>query len=204
MSIHGELISGAAAAGSAYLAYKGQRDANIATRKLTREQMAFQERMSGTAYQRAVADMRLAGINPMLAIQQGGASTPGGASAEMKSTLGPAVSSAVSVRRMSAEIDAIRVGIEKTRAETDAIRGRPGRILEPGVDVGVALSRQLISGASRSVPRAMRHVNILKYEAGSSARSIAASVSRLSARAKAYFTDMLRRFGAPAISRRRR
>lgn len=40
----------------------------------------FQKEMSSTAYQRATADMEKAGINPMLAYMQGGASTPTGAS----------------------------------------------------------------------------------------------------------------------------
>lgn len=77
---------------------------NSANRAMSREQMAFQERMSGSAYQRAVADMKLAGINPMLAAGSGGASSPGGASAQMENVISPAVASAQHATRLRQEL----------------------------------------------------------------------------------------------------
>lgn len=66
----------------------GQSSANAANLRIAKMQMDFQERMSSSAYQRAVKDLRLAGLNPMLAYSQGGASSPAGAGARMESVTG--------------------------------------------------------------------------------------------------------------------
>jgi len=65
----------------------------------TQQQMDFQERMRATQYKTAVADLKSAGLNPMLAYSQGGAGTPsgasaGGATAQMGNPLGDAGNSA--------------------------------------------------------------------------------------------------------------
>jgi len=76
-----------AALGGAALSFLGGERANKAQSAASAAQMAFQERMSNTSYQRSMADMRKAGLNPLLAYQKGGASTPSGAQPNIKNTL---------------------------------------------------------------------------------------------------------------------
>lgn len=60
----------------------------------------WQERMSSTAYQRAVEDMKKAGLNPILAFANGGASTPGGSAGTISgASMGLASSSALGISR---------------------------------------------------------------------------------------------------------
>lgn len=60
----------------------------------------WQEHMSSTAYQRAVEDMKKAGLNPILAFSNGGASTPGGSAGTISgASMGLASSSALGVSR---------------------------------------------------------------------------------------------------------
>lgn len=68
----------AAMMGSSFLGFLGQERTNRQNIRMSREQMAFQERMSSSAYQRAMDDMRKAGLNPILAGKVGGASSPAG------------------------------------------------------------------------------------------------------------------------------
>jgi len=107
--------------------FLGGQSANKASAESASQQMAFQENMANTSYQRAIADMKAAGINPMLATTLGGAGTPSGAAipqvtgAPMQnpySAVGSAVNSAIDAIRTRYEIKNMRETNRKIASDT--------------------------------------------------------------------------------------
>lgn len=110
---------------SAHEQAKGQREINDANIALSRDQMAFQERMSNTAHQREVADLRAAGLNPVLSVNSG-ASTPVGSSAHLENAApdyrgigGRAISTALQMAQMKKDFQQADAVIGATKASEE-------------------------------------------------------------------------------------
>lgn len=101
-----------------------QHSANSANVNLNRKNRDWQEEMSNSAWQRGVADMKTAGINPMLAVSQGPASTPSNSAAtvhpiQVGQQLGSATAAALAAQQQQANIQLTKAQTWKEQALGD-------------------------------------------------------------------------------------
>lgn len=128
---------------------------NYGARSAADKQMSFQERMANTAYRRAVTDMKAAGLNPMLAYSQGGASVPGGAKANLVNPLEQTANTAMQYKKNNEEVKNLKrtndllyeqteltsAQRKKTEAETNILTPKAeiyeaaGQVIKSGKDL---------------------------------------------------------------------
>jgi len=101
------LVTGGLSALGGY--FQGQ-----ASQASAKQQMKFQREMSNTSFQRGMADLRKAGLNPILAAKVGGASTPMGAGYQVPN-IGEAMASGA---HSAGSLQQMFAGTEKTKEET--------------------------------------------------------------------------------------
>lgn len=153
MALLPAFIAGGAALAGGILGKAGGDATNATNMHIARAQMKFQERMSNTSFQRGVADLKAAGLNPSMMYGGQGASSPTGSSTRVENTALPlqagifnALNTALQVNQQQAQVAQIEAQTRQTTAlartaEADAFLNTDGDILAKrrlGIMVGIS------------------------------------------------------------------